>query len=157
MICFCIYSLLAMIIFLSGFIAGLKYSKTEIIKWRNLSAKYMDMFKIGIKWIKDNEKVEEFLKSNNYKSVGIYGMSYLGDCLQHILRKNSINILFGIDRNSKGLYNPYIPIYNVEDDLPYVDIIIVTAMVDLEEIRTSLNRKINRETKIILLEDILYS
>lgn len=137
-----------------GFVFGLKYSSQETIKAKVASDKHLELFKLAVKWIKEPEKLEKFIDNNRDQIVGVYGMSYLGDCLQEIFRKRGMRKLYGIDRNAHRLYNQYIPIYGLEDELPFMNIIIVTSFLYYEQIKQELELKVDSSTSIISLEDI---
>lgn len=139
-----------------GFIAGLRYSSHETVNASMSSNKYLELFKIAIKWIKEPEQMEKFIDKNKDKTVGIYGMSYLGDCLQKAFGKKGANKIYGIDRNAAGIYNPDIMIYTMENELPHTDIIVVTAVASYEQIEHDLKTKIGTNVDIISLEDIFY-
>lgn len=149
--------LIIIIVFILGFVFGLKFSARETLKIKKLSDKYLELFKIAVKWIKDYPQIEDAIKDKGHKRIAIYGMSYLGDCLEHVLVKNGIGAVYGIDKNADKLYNPHIPIYSMENDLSEVDLIIVTTVVCGEEIKRELEAKVNKNTEIIFLEDVLYN
>ena len=151
-----LFILFGIVSFLFGFFQGLKYSNREIKRAKDLSNKHLELFKLAVRWIKNPQKIVNYLDENGYKRIGIYGMSYLGDCLQEVLRENDIKVVFGVDRNASRLYNPYIPIYEMTDDLPIVDVIIVTTIAFFPEIKQELEEKLDRHTLVISLEDILY-
>ena len=92
---------------------------------------------------------------NRYESVCVYGMSHMGNCLVDMLKKNGIEVICGIDREAEKLYNPYVPIYSVEEDLPVADVVIVTAISDFGHIKSRLQAKFEEQVKIVSLEEIL--
>lgn len=150
------YKRLTVFIFVAiGFILGMKYSNKEIIKISNISSKHWRLYEIAIQWIKRQENIEGYIVRNGYKSVCIYGMSHLGDCLTGTLRKAGIEVLYGIDKNADKLYNQYVEIYNMDDNLPMADLIIVTTIVHFGEIKTELEKKFGKEINIVSLEEIL--
>ncbi|MCI9623122.1 MAG: hypothetical protein HFI23_07280 [Lachnospiraceae bacterium] len=156
LVVFCLGILMVSVCLAVGFALGLKYSNQEVVKMHTLSLKHRGLFEIAVKWIKEPQKIENYLIQKEFKKVSIYGMSYLGDCLTNTLRKDGIEVVCGIDRNADKLYNPYIPIYNLEDELPQADVIIVTTLMYYEQIKSELEMKMNREINIISLEEILY-
>ena len=148
--------LLAIFGFIFGFIQGLKYSSRETKKAKDLANKHLELFKLSIRWIKNPRKIVQYIDECGFKKIGIYGMSYFGDCLQEILRESNFEVVYGVDRNARQLYNPYIPIYSMNDDLPIVDMIIVTTIVSFPEIKQGLEEKVGRNVPIVSLENILY-
>jgi len=150
------YKYLKSIIFIFiGFILGMKYSNKEIIKMSNISSKHWKLYEIAIRWIRSQENIERYIVQNEYKRVCIYGMSHLGDCLTDALRKVGIEVVYGIDKNADKLYNQYIPIYKLSDNLPTADLIIVTTIMHFEEIKSELEKKFEKEISIVSLEEVL--
>lgn len=140
-----------------GVVYGMKYSSREIINEKKLSAKHLDLLKIAVRWIKEPDKIERYLHKNEYKKIGIYGMSYLGDTLQEILRNRGFEIVYGIDKNADKIYNQNVPIYTLDDELSRVDLIIVTVIDGYEQIKHELEIKFKHKVEIISLDIILYN
>lgn len=91
-----------------------------------------------------------FLEKNRFHSIAIYGLGNLGKFLEKELR-GQIEIFYGIDkRNISAEY----PVYRLEDDLPKVDLVIVTAVYEFEDIEEELKKKM--DCPIYSLEDIIY-
>lgn len=151
-----IYICLIVLIFIAlGFILGMKYSNKEIMKMYNTSLKHWRLYEIAIQWIKKQDSIERYIIQKGYKTIGIYGMSHLGDCLAIILKRRGIEVAYGIDRNADRLYNSYVPIYNITYNLPVVDLIVVTTIICFEEIKAELEEKFGKEINIVSLEEIL--
>lgn len=146
----------SIIVFIMGILLGLKCSSPETVSMRQLSIKRMDLFKLAVKWIKNPEKITNYIRAQGYKRVGVYGMSYLGDCLVETLQKEGIEVIYGIDRNAEKIYNSYVPIYHIEDELPDIDVLIVTAFVSYQQIKKEMEQKMDKNTEIVCLENILY-
>lgn len=150
------FVLVGMITFGGGFICGLKYYHVEISKMSDLASKRLDLFKIAVWWIKNPQKVKKYVIQNHYKEIAIYGMSYLGDCLENVLRHSGIKVVCGIDRNAGQLYNPYIPIYTLESKLPLADLVIVTTIVCFDQIKQEIQQSYGSDVNVVSLEEILY-
>ncbi len=138
-----------------GFWMGLKYSVKEIVRERQFSIKNWKLFEMALGWIRNSQNIEKFMLQNRYESVCVYGMSHMGNCLVDMLKKNGIEVICGIDREAEKLYNPYVPIYSVEEDLPVADVVIVTAISDFGHIKSRLQAKFEEQVKIVSLEEIL--
>ena len=149
-------ALVGMITFGTGFFWGLKYYHVEIVKMVNLASKSLELFEIAVWWIKNPQKISEYVNQKKYKKVAIYGMSHLGDCLENTLRSSGIEVVCGIDKNASQLYNPYIPIYNLENKLPVVDVVIITTIICFEQIKHELQGLYGGNIDIVSLEEILY-
>lgn len=157
MVYICAFLLVVLVAaFMIGFILGLKFSNKETMDMYQLSVKHMEYFKLAIKWIKNPDKIADYMDIHGYTRVGVYGMSYLGDCLVEVLRKQGIKVVYGIDRNAEKIYNPYIPIYHLEDELPSVDIIVVTAVISYQQIKRDLENVVKGAEDIISLEHLLH-
>ena len=138
-----------------GFWLGLKYSVKEIVRERQVSVKNWKLFELALGLIRDSQKIEKFMHQTVYENICIYGMSHIGNCLVETLKKNGIEVMYGIDREAEKLYNPYVPVYSVEEDLPVADVVIVTTISDFGQIKSHLQAKLGRQVRIVSLEEIL--
>lgn len=119
--------------------------------------KYKMMFSFYSRWVTLNEDgltVGKYLKQKNIHNVAIYGLGALGKHLLYEIKKESINIVYGIDKRSDKL-NLQIPFLNWEDKalLPEVDMLIVTAIADYEMIEKEICEI--REYPVISLEELI--
>ncbi len=80
-------------------------------------------------------------------------MSYAGETLLNELKDTMVHVVYGIDNNAGGIYSD-IDIFSMEDNLPPVDAVVVTATTYFDEIEEKLREKV--DCPIISLEDILY-
>lgn len=151
----CLTILLLLIGMIIGFVSGLRYANREIVKMHTVSLKYWTLYEIAVRWIKNPQKINEYMKQNGYKRICVYGMSHLGDCLVKILKENGIEVVCGIDKNADNLFSPYLPVRSLEDNFPAADLIIVTAIMYFEQIKSELETKIGKGIPIISLEEIL--
>lgn len=71
--------------------------------------------------------------------MAIYGMGALGNLLYEELEKEGIIVSFVMDNNI-GVFCDC-PVYSLEDDIPDVDIVLVTVEVQVGEIIDSLAKK----------------
>ena len=79
-------------------------------------------------------------------------MSYAGETLVNELKDSEIEAVYGIDRKV-GIYS-YIDVLSVDEPLPEVDAVVVTAITFFDEVEETLRDKVS--CPIISLEDILY-
>jgi len=98
--------------------------------------------------------IASYFNSNGYKSIAVYGMAELGRYLISELRTSAINIRYGIDRRAEIL-KAEVPILTIEDELPEVDVVVVTAVFYYDQIAEGLLNRI--ECPVVSLEDILYN
>lgn len=105
------------------------------------------------KWLVAEKKDINFLSMFNNteaENVGIYGYGIVGKQLANDMKEAQIKITCIIDRNAHNLKCDY-PIYTLDDDLPELDMVIVTS-VNLNEVKNHIKQA---NCKIILLRDIL--
>lgn len=96
--------------------------------------------------------IEEYLISNNIKSVFIYGMGYVGRSLIKELEGSSIIIEGVIDIHADQLDSDQ-TLFFPEDDLPEADAIIITPTYLVKDLEEYYGKK---DMRVISLEDILY-
>lgn len=128
----------------------------EMIKWRQLSQKHFYMFQLLSQWMGLSQRhiyIETYLQKRGYKSVAIYGMSFLGQRLYDELRETDVKVAYAIDQNAKDLYTD-LPVFLPTDELLQVDLIIVTTILYFYEVREKIMEKVN--SPIMSLEDIIY-
>ncbi len=94
-----------------------------------------------------------YFKENRYEKVAIYGMGELGNRLYDELKDTEIDVIYGIDKNSKSLYSD-LKVYSLDDDFEPADVIVVTAIFAYSEIKKELAKKTN--ITVISLEDVIY-
>ena len=100
----------------------------------------------------NNISIEQLLLNKNYKKIAIYGMGILGQGLYSALRNSTcIEIVCGIDKNAE-IYRYEFPIYKPDDNIPIVDVVIVTTPYYYDEIEQDLITRMSYE--IISIEDI---
>lgn len=118
--------------------------------------KFYRMFYILNLWLthkEDGKEIVTYFEKMNYHRIAIYGVGYLGKHLIKELKGTEITIDYVIDKKEKELTND-IDIYKPEDALPETDVIVVTALIEFEEIADQLERKV--DCPIISLEDIIF-
>lgn len=138
-----------------GIVVGNSISK-NIEEWRNLSDKHLELFLLMNEWMKTKQEgrhIKEYFVKNEYKSVAIYGLSYVGERLLDELREGEIEVKYAIDKNADSIYSD-LDVYLPEDDFPDVEVIVVTAISFFDEIYNNLVDKM--DCPIVSLQDILY-
>lgn len=139
--------------------SGIAVSKKETQKTKyakKMSDKHQVLYLMMNQWVKvkqQGKNVSNYLLSNNYKRIAIYGMSYVGETLVEELRDTDVTIAYGIDKNSDDIYSTF-EIVSVNDQLDPVDAVIVTPVFFFDEIEEALNEKL--DCPIISIEDILF-
>lgn len=115
------------------------------------------IIKIYEKWIelKINEgTILEFILKNEFKKIAIYGIGSLGRslCRELELLRQSVEIAYIVDKNPEVEYENYM-FYTMQDELPEVDVMIITPIAFYEEIVLELAQKVN--CPLLSLEDII--
>ena len=131
-----------------------KRTRAELEKNNNRINSLNFLYEVSSRWILAIEKkvdIVEFFKDNSIQTVAVYGMGRIGKALVRHLKDNEINVLYGIDIR-KDKVESECRVYSLEDELPEVEIIIVTVW-NLEKIKNDLYGKTN--ARIISIEDIL--
>lgn len=98
------------------------------------------ILKIFTRWLKlkqDGKQVADCLKERGYKTIAIYGMHYLGECLLKELKNSEIEVKYAIDRNANNIYAD-VDVITLDDNLLEVDAIVVTAFWFFDEIESEL-------------------
>lgn len=144
---------------LAGFAGGYAISNhllSKVIKEKNSKVdKFKNYYIVLNDWmILKNKgiKIEDYFINNNYKTIAIYGMGELGNRLHEELQNSEVKVLYGIDSNPGSAFGE-IQIYDIEDQKPEVDAIIVTAVFAFDEIESRLQAVVN--CPIISLEDVI--
>ena len=139
-----------------GAIAMAKSKEEILVSRKKLLDKHFDLFMLMNQWLmikQQNKDIVTYFHENNYKKIAIYGMSYVGERLYDELAQSDIEVCYAIDKRGNDMYVD-LDVYTLEDDLPEVDVIVVTAISFYDEI----NDKLAMITDIpaVSLEDIIY-
>ncbi len=130
-----------------------KKSKNKSIDQNTKRLKsYYDILNKWLSMKQKGESLEEYFLDYGYKSVAIYGMGELGKRLYDELKDTNIKVLYAIDKNSGGKYLD-IDIKSPDEDLPEVDVTVVTAVFAFDEILSELEDKLS--SQIISLNELL--
>lgn len=111
-----------------------------------------NMFRDWITIKAEKKEIYDYLLDNGYRVVAIYGMNYVGEILWKDLEYSDVKVKYAIDRNAKYIRTD-VTVLNPEDELPEVDLVIVTAIAYFDEIKDKLNEKML--CPVISLENIL--
>lgn len=143
-----------------GIIVGMSFEhkrcETIIIDKIKKCDKFINMFQLCIQWIKlyeKNIKIDAYLKWEGYNKVAIYGNGEIGQCLLNGLRHSDINVEYIIDRRSTEIVS-HIPVFSIDDELPEVDVIVVTVLNDYNIIKNELKKKGNYN--VVSVNDVIF-
>lgn len=149
-----------LIFFLLGCISGAfikekRSSKDRIYDFKKYK-KYEIFYNLMDQWKvleEDGISLEFLLLKQGYRKIAIYGMAKMGMHVYRELKNSSIEVVYGIDRSINGIYED-IEIKNPNGELEETDAVLVTAIMDYENIKQDLQGKI--KCPIVSLEEILY-
>lgn len=115
----------------------------------------LETYKLWICLYQQNKKIENYLLTNNFRSVAIYGMGRIGRNLYKELSESEVNIDYIIDRQisiSKGNYQSTL-CYNPNSLLPKTDLIIITISSEADDIALYLSKS---NLPVISIQDLFY-
>lgn len=127
----------------------------EIEEQKVFVNQYIKKLQIMNEWIKiktNNRSISDYLAEMGYHTVAIYGMEGMGDCLLNELRHGNITVKYAIDKNAEKIYTQ-VDLYTPNDDLPEVDAIVSTDLMETRNIRKQL--KCNKQCPVLSLEEII--
>lgn len=151
--------ILSVISFICGGIAGISSVWSVLSRKTKDAQKYADkhlsIMHVMNQWIinkQEGKSLVSFFEENGYKSIAIYGMSYLGERLKDELRGSGIEVSYAIDKNAENIYADVV-VKHPEDDMDDVDAVVVTSVFFFDEIEEKLEKLF--DCPIISLEDIV--
>lgn len=120
-------------------------------KENNKYRSYVNLFNQWMTALEEEKDISLFFSKHNYNEIAIYGMGILGKHLYRQL-KQKVDIVYFIDRKVE-IKKYQIPIYNPDEILPTVDVVVVTVIDEYEEISEVLKEKTNAE--IVSLAEVI--
>ena len=102
----------------------------------------------------NNKNIAEYLKESGFRNIAIYGMSDIGSLLLNTLKQSNIKVLYTIDKRAAQILSD-VPVITIEQELPQVDAIIVTAAYFYTQIKEQLKTIV--KCPIISIEEVLDS
>lgn len=118
--------------------------------------KFRGYYDVLNRWLmirQEGRSLEEFFVENNYKTLAIYGMGELGRRLyQETKNYDSVDVKYGIDANEMNFEDEF-PVRKLSDTLEKVDVVVVTAIADFDDIEIELQEYY--DCPIISLADMI--
>ena len=105
-------------------------------------------------WLKlQNKNIGIYFEEQGYHNIAIYGMGEIGNRLfEELSRFSTIKVEFAVDKNVKE--SQAVPVFSLEDELPDVDVIVVTNNYIYEQICEILKRKTT--SPIVSIDDVVF-
>lgn len=136
-------------------VAGFVQQKTINEKGKKVD-KFKTYYNMLNQWLilkQENKSLEKYFIDNGYHTIAIYGIGEVGNRLYDELKNTDIKVEYAIDKEAFSAYSG-IEVFQIDDELPKVDAIVVTAVFAFEEIEENLKK--NVDCPIISLEDAIY-
>lgn len=118
--------------------------------------RYRGYWMILSRWLDINlhgKSICTYLEQKSLRNVVVYGLGLLGKPLVHEMQNCGIRIAYGIDQDEYKGKSFDFPVYQLHDELPDADIIIVTVEYMLYNIKQQLAEK--NMNKIITVSELL--
>lgn len=133
-----------------------KVTNTSIVEKNGKVDKFKGYYNLLNQWLmikQEGKSLDEYFEKNGYKTVAIYGMGEMGNRLYEELKNTNIEVKYAVDKNATSLYSE-LEVKELEDLLPEVDVVVVTATFAFNEISEKISDKF--ACPIISLEDVVY-
>ena len=127
----------------------------EVEFWSAKSARYEGYWRILDAWLclkEEHISVDTYFIDRGIYSIAIYGLGMLGKHLLNELDNSQLKIAYGIDRKSDALHMD-MRIYTLDDELPEVDMIVVTTTYAYVDIVRQLQKKGCKN--VVSLEEVI--
>lgn len=111
-------------------------------------------YDILIRWIElkqSGDSIETWFLDHGYSTIAIYGMGQMGERLYDELKDTGVDVKYGIEGTANGWYLD-LEIKPLDEKLERVDVIVVTPVFAINEIKKKLSEKVG--CPIISLYDI---
>lgn len=146
----CIISICFLILLIRYFVQNyrLKIAQCDAVKYESL-------YKLLAQWLETKQNglsLKTLLNQKGYSSVAIYGVYLLGERLLVELRDLGVDVLYGIDKKKRDTQEN-LPVYLPSDQLPQVDVVIVTSIREYEAIKQELQKRVT--FPIVALDDLI--
>lgn len=119
--------------------------------------KYKMYYQLCLYWLQLKEEkgsITSFLINSKYNRVAIYGYGILGKILYSELIAQNVKVEYIIDQNAEKIEED-IPMISLEDEIPEVDVIIVTIVDEFENIKKKIQEMSN--SKIVSLQEVIFN
>lgn len=154
----CIIVSAAIVGVLTGIILEHLIKRKHYEKLNSELNKYTDNYLMVSHWLQmknNGGSVAAYFNKMGYKRIAIYGMAELAVRLCEDLNGTDVEVVYGIDRDACNSVSAIQEVYAPDDELPQVDVIIVTPFYAYDNIKDMLEKKIS--CPITSIENIVWS
>ena len=117
-------------------------TKTSV---KGSSDKMTVYYRLMDKWMRlkeENRLISDYMQQHGLKTIAIYGLGDIGKHLEKELEKSQVTVKYAIDR--AGAYLTIdLDVYSPESELPPVDAVIVTPVMEYNDICKNLKKKVS--------------
>lgn len=145
--------------FVMGIIAGgtaiYCIQRKKIKENRKKVYKFKYYYEVWDAWLALRNKKKSlysYFEKREYQTIAIYGLGEMGKRLCEELKDTSISVKYAIDKRANDIYYSF-DIVDPEAELEKVDVIVVTAVFDFDNIYEVLSQK--TDCPIVSLADIV--
>lgn len=114
---------------------------------------YFTLYKQWAEFCESESNLALFFQAGNYKDIAIYGSGKMSELLIRICSKSDIRVRYLIGSNS-GVKHGYLPIYQIDTELPQVDIIVVSTTENYMWIEKEICRK--NGVEVISIQEVIF-
>lgn len=150
------------IAFAVGFVLGMvlvnRIRKKQLAEQRKVTDKFSDFYQLLSHWVEMKNlggSTVTYFEEMNYRKIAIYGMGEIANRLSEELENSDIEVAYGIDREICSSPARIEEVYSVADELPGVDVIVVTPFYAMGAIKKALEEKVS--CPIISIEEVVWS
>ena len=119
-------------------------------------AKFHEFYFLLLNWIhikNCGKEIGDYLKEYGYATIAVYGLKEIGRELIFELRKAGIDVMCAIDKDA-NTEDRSVMVVKPSEDIPKVDLVIVTAIYYYDEIKEQLEKKVN--CPILSFDDLVW-
>ena len=132
-----------------------EYQEKRIRDLMEIAGKNETLFRFMDQWMflmQRGMNISDFLLKHNYYHIAVYGMGAIGQRFVEDLKDTSITIEYVIDKNADKIKS-MVPLVMPDSILKSVDVIVITAITYIQEIRDILDDHI--DCPMVSIKEIL--
>lgn len=116
--------------------------------------RYFDLTNEWLRLKNQRRNLEEYFVKNGWSHIAIYGMGELGCRLTEELQDSCVTVEYAIDKKGGNMSSKTV-IKELKEELPPVDVIVVTPVFAYDEVEEALMDRV--DYPIVSMEDVVFS
>lgn len=140
------------------FLLYIKKQKRENEVKENIINKHLDSFLLYNQWLmmrNEGKRLANYFEEMGYQNIAVYGLGDIANRLAEELEGSDIRIEYGVDQNLSNVKTIIETTYSMQEELPKVDVVVVTPFHTYGSIEKVLKKKV--DCPIISIEDVVWS